>query len=278
MMVRYPADERRSLGDLEDMRIRTAEGVEVPFAGVATATLGRGYTTIRRVDGRRVVRVIADVDRNIATPESILAALARKDMPDILARYPGVSYQLAGEAEESAESMAGLFKYAVLAMFVIYALLAIPLQSYFQPLVIMSVIPFGMVGAILGHYILGIDLVFFSVLGIMALSGVVVNSSLVLVDYINRQRKTGEDLYHVVSHAGSVRFRPIVLTSITTFVGLAPMMADNTQSTSMFVPMAASLAFGVLAGTFITLFLVPCLYLILEDIGDLFKARGSSPV
>lgn len=274
VMVRFPEEERRSLGNLEDMRIRTAEGVEVPFAGVARATLGRGYTTIQRVDGRRVVRVIGDVNRTITTPEAVLAELLRKDMPEILKRHPGVSYALAGEAEERAESMGGLVKYTVLALFVMYALLAIPLQSYLQPLVIMSVIPFGMVGAILGHWLLGMDLVFFSLLGIVALSGVVVNSSLVLVDYINRQRALGEDLHWAISHAGSVRFRPIVLTSITTFVGLAPMMALSNMSTSMFVPMATSLAFGVLVGTLITLFLVPSLYLILED---LLTAVGRQP-
>ena len=273
VMVRYPEDERRSLGDLENMRIRTADGVEVPFVGVAEATIGRGYTTIKRVDGRRIVRVIADVNRSVVTPESVLKSVIRKDLPEILARHPGVSFSLAGEAEERAESMGGLMSFAVLALFVIYTLLAIPLQSYLQPLVIMSVIPFGMVGAILGHWILGIDLVFFSLLGIVALSGVVVNSSLVLVDYINRQRRSGQDLEWVVSHAGSVRFRPIVLTSITTFVGLTPMMTQSTQATIMFVPMAASLAFGVLVGTFITLFLVPSLYLILEDLLGLMGRR-----
>jgi multidrug efflux pump subunit AcrB len=277
VMVRFPEDERRSLGDLENMRIRTSEGVEVPFIGVAEAKIGRGYTTIKRVDGRRIVRVIADVNRNIATPESIINAIIGKDLPEILARHPGVSSSLAGEAEERAESMGGLMAFAVLALFVIFALLAIPLKSYFQPLVIMSVIPFGMVGAILGHWILGIDLVFFSLLGIVALSGVVVNSSLVLVDSINRQRRSGQDLEWVVSSAGSVRFRPIVLTSITTFVGLSPMMAQSTQSTMMFVPMATSLAFGVLVGTFITLFLVPSLYLILEDLLAL-SGRQSKPV
>jgi multidrug efflux pump subunit AcrB len=266
VMVRYPENERRSLGDLEGMRVRTSEGIEVPFSSVAKHTLGRGYTTIKRVDGQRVVRVIADVDRGITTPEAVLKRVLGEDLPAILARHPSVAYNLAGEAEERADSLGGLITYATLALFVIYALLAIPLQSYLQPLVIMSVIPFGMVGAILGHYLLGFDLVFFSLLGIVALSGVVVNSSLVLVDYINRQRKSGQPLYWAVSHAGRVRFRPIVLTSITTFVGLTPMMALSTMSTIMFVPMATSLAFGVLVGTLITLFLVPCLYLILEDI------------
>ncbi|MEP5764532.1 MAG: efflux RND transporter permease subunit [Halieaceae bacterium] len=266
VMVRFPEDERRSLGDLENMRIRTADGTEVPFVGVAKASLGRGYTTIKRIDGRRVVRVIADVNRSINTPEAVINSVRKNDLPEILAAHPGVSYGLAGEAEERAESMGGLLRFAVLALFVIYALLAIPLQSYLQPLVIMSVIPFGIVGAILGHWLLGLDLIFFSLLGIVALSGVVVNSSLVLVDYINRQRRSGQDLAYVVSHAGSVRFRPIVLTSVTTFVGLSPMMAQSSLSTMMFVPMATSLAFGVLIGTFITLFLVPSLYLILEDL------------
>jgi multidrug efflux pump subunit AcrB len=276
VMVRFPEAERRSLGDLEDMRIRTSEGVAIPFAGVARATLSRGYTTIKRVDGRRVVRVTADVNRNVNTPEAVLKALINNELPDILSRHPGVSFQLAGEAEDRAKSMGGLLKFTVLALFVIFALLAIPLQSYLQPLVIMSVIPFGMVGAILGHFVMGIDLVFFSLLGIVALSGVVVNSSLILVDYINRQREQGQDLHWVVSHAGGVRFRPIVLTSVTTFVGLTPMMALSNRSTMMFVPMATSLAFGVLVGTFITLFLVPCLYLILEDL--LALAGRTKPV
>jgi len=266
VMVRYPESERRSLGDLEAMRIRTADGTEVPFSSVARATLARGYTTIRRVDGQRVVSVTADVNRTVATPESIIKSIRRQELSDIIGRHPGVSYGLAGEAEEASESIGSLVSTALLALLLIYALLAIPLKSYLQPLVIMSVIPFGAVGAILGHYLLGMDLVFFSLLGIVALAGVVVNSSLVLVDYINSQRKSGQELDWVVSHAGSVRFRPIVLTSMTTFVGLTPIMMDNAISTNMFTPMAVSLAFGVLLSTLVTLFLVPCLYLVLEDV------------
>jgi len=273
VMVRYPESERRSLGDLEDMRIRTPDGVEVPFSSVASATLGRGYTTIRRVDGQRVVTVTADVNRTVATPESIIRAVQQDVLPDILSRHPGVSFALSGEAEERSESMGALLSSAMLALLVIYALLAIPLQSYLQPLIIMSVIPFGIVGAIMGHFLLGMDLVFFSLLGIVALSGVVVNSSLVLVDYINKQRFGAESLEWVVAHAGSVRFRPIVLTSITTFVGLIPMMADTTISTSLFKPMAVSLGFGVLFGTLITLFLVPCLIMVLDDFFRLLRKR-----
>ena len=276
VMVRYPEGERRSLGDLEGMRIRTADGTEVPFSSVASVNLGRGYTTIRRVDGQRVVTVTADVNRDITPPETVINAVVRKDLPDIIARHPGVSYSLAGEAEERGRSMGSLAATTLLALLVIYALLAIPLQSYTQPLIIMSVIPFGAVGAVLGHLILGMDLVFFSLLGIVALSGVVVNSSLVLVDYVNKQRDSSEGLEWVVSHAGSVRFRPIVLTSLTTFVGLAPMMLDKSLSTMMFVPMAASLGFGVLMGTVVTLFLVPCLLLVREDVMRLRGRTGQA--
>jgi len=205
------------------------------------------------------------VNRTITPPETVIKAVADNDLPQILARHPGVSYSLAGESEERSRSMNSLGGSALLALLIIYALLAIPLQSYMQPLIIMSVIPFGAVGAIVGHLVIGMDLVFFSLLGIVALSGVVVNSSLVLVDYINRQRHQGQDLAWVVSHAGSVRFRPIVLTSITTFVGLGPMMLDKSISTSLFVPMAASLGFGVLMGTVVTLFLVPCMVMVLDD-------------
>ena len=265
VMVRYPEAERRSLGNLEGMRIRTADGVEVPFNSVAKATLGRGYTTIHRVGGQRVVTVTADVNRTITTPEAIISTVQNNVLPDILSRYSGVTYGLAGEAEERSASMEALLSSALLALLVIYALLAIPLQSYLQPLIIMSVIPFGAVGAIMGHYLLGMDLVFFSLLGIVALAGVVVNSSLVLVDHINKKRQSGSEFIEVVSRAGSVRFRPIVLTSITTFVGLIPMMADKTISTSLFKPMAVSLGFGILFCTLITLFLVPCLLLVLED-------------
>lgn len=271
VMVRYPENERRSMGDLEDMRIRTPAGVEVPFSSVARATLARGYTTIRRVDGQRVVTVTADVNRTITTPEVIIGTIQKDVLPDILERHPGVSFGLSGEAQERSESMGALLSSAMLALLVIYALLAIPLQSYLQPLVIMSVIPFGIVGAIIGHFLLGMDLVFFSLLGIVALSGVVVNSSLVLVDHINKQRRNNADLQSVVGHAGSVRFRPIVLTSITTFVGLLPMMSDTTISTSLFKPMAVSLGFGVLFGTLITLFLVPCLIVVLDDLSRMFN-------
>ncbi len=226
----------------------------------------RGFSSIRRVDGRRVVNVTADVDRSQVSPEEINASIQRHVLPALMEQYRGIDISLSGEQEERTKAMTGLAYAALLALVIIYALLAVPLRSYVQPLVIMSVIPFGAVGAIVGHWIMTESLVFFSALGIVALSGVVVNSSLVLVDFINRQRRGGMEIHEAVLSAGVVRFRPILLTSVTTFVGLVPLMATATPATAFVIPMAISLAFGVLFATFITLFLVPALYSIAEDV------------
>jgi multidrug efflux pump subunit AcrB len=275
-MVRYPEEERRSIGNLEDMRIRTADGAEVPFSTVAELELGRGFSRINRKDGQRIVNVTAEVDRARTTPEKIIGAIRETALPALLAKYPGVSVGLGGEQEERASSMASLGQAMILALIIIYALLAIPLKSYLQPFVIMSVIPFGAIGAITGHYVMGEALVFFSMLGMVALSGVVVNASLVLVDYVNRRRREGIDLREAVSMAGVTRFRAILLTSTTTFIGLAPLIANSNWATAFVIPMAISLAFGVLFATVITLFLVPALYLILEDFYDLLdRLRGT---
>lgn len=266
VMVRYPEIERSSIGNLEDMYIRTPQGTEVPFYSVAQFELGRGYSTINRTDGRRVINVIADVDRGAVSPEEVNASIQQQVLPQLRSKYPGLTVKVAGEQEERAKSFTSLFQAAILSLIIIYALLAIPLRSYIQPLVIMSVIPFGAVGAITGHWIMGYELMFFSALGIVALSGVVVNASLVLVDYINRRRREGMDLEEAVLSAGVVRFRPIMLTSVTTFVGLLPLMGNPSPDTMPFIPMAISLAFGVLFATFITLLLVPSLYRMAEDI------------
>jgi multidrug efflux pump subunit AcrB len=265
VMVRFPEDERRSIGNMEDMRIRTPDGTEVPFTSVASFELGRGFSSINRIDGQRVVNVTAEIDRSRSSPEAVIASMLSDSIPAILSRYPGVTAGLAGEQEERAKAMTSLAMAALLALMIIYTLLAIPLRSYIQPLVIMSVIPFGAVGAIVGHYLMGWQLMFFSLLGIIALSGVVVNASLVLVDYINRRRREGVEVFEAVSRAGVVRFRPTILTSFTTFVALLPLLATADPSTAMIIPMAISLAFGVVFATVITLILVPSLYLIVED-------------
>ena len=276
VMVRYPEKERQSLGNLENMRIRTSENIEVPFSTVAKVIYGDGFSAINREDQQRVIDVKGDVNRSIVTPEEIMAAVEKavcakgtsfgsRESRCYNADFPGVAFNISGEQQERNRALGSMIATVPLALMIIFALLAVPLRSYMQPLVIMSVIPFGAVGAIVGHYIMGWDLIFFSLLGIIALSGVVVNASLVLVDYINRQRREGVPLFEAVSTAGVVRFRPIILTSVTTFVGLVPLMTDNDPETFMFIPMAISLAFGVLFATVITLFLVPSLYLMLDD-------------
>jgi multidrug efflux pump subunit AcrB len=265
VMVRFPEAERKSIGNLEDMYIRTPNGSQVPFYSVAQFDIGRGYSRINRLDGKRQVEVRADVDRSAVTPEEISAAVRSELLPQFRQRYPDIDIQLGGEQEERAEALGGLAIGSLFSLVIIYGLLAIPLRSYLQPLVIMSVIPFGAVGAITGHYVLDQQLMFFSALGIVALSGVVVNASLVLVDYANRQRREGMETVEAILKATSVRFRPIILTSVTTFVGLIPLMSTSTPATAPFLPMAISLAWGVLFATVITLLLVPCLYLMVED-------------
>ena len=266
VMVRFPENERESIGNLEDMHIRTPSGSEVPFYSVARFEVSRGFSTIRRVNGRRVINVSADVDRSTMSPEEVNGSIEGNVLPVLRAKYPELRVGLSGEQEERSKAFLGLAQAAVLSLIVIYTLLAIPLRSYLQPLVIMSVIPFGAVGAIVGHWLLGYQLMFFSALGIVALSGVVVNSSLVFVDYINRRRREGVAVDTAIREAGITRFRPILLTSVTTFVGLIPLMANSTPATHFFVPMAISLAFGVLFATAITLLLVPSLYRIVEDL------------
>jgi multidrug efflux pump subunit AcrB len=264
VMVRYPEEERQSLGNLEDLLIRTPSGAEVPFLSVASYSLGNGYSSINRQDGRRVITVRGDIDRTVVKPEEIRGEVIAK-YRDQWERELDVEMVLGGEGEQQMQSLSDLFSTFPLAMMVIFALLAIPLKSYTQPLIIMSVIPFGAIGAICGHFIMGADLVFFSLLGIIALSGVVVNASLVLVVTINRLRDEGEGMVRAVSMAGAMRFRPIILTSATTFIGLVPLMLNANPATFFIIPMAISLAFGVLFATIITLFLVPSLYLILHD-------------
>jgi len=265
VMVRYPESERESLNNLEDMLIRTPAGAEVPFSSIADFSLGNGYSSINRQDGKRVITVRGDIDRSVVKPEEIRREIVNKFQGDWSNRL-GVEIVIGGEGEQQMRSLDGLVSTFPLALMIIFALLAIPLKSYMQPLIIMSVIPFGAVGAILGHFIMGADLVFFSMLGIIALSGVVVNSSLVLVVNINRLRAKSYTIERAVISAGIGRFRPIFLTSVTTFTGLVPLMISASPATIFIIPMAISLAWGVLFATVITLFLVPSLYLILHDV------------
>ena len=265
VMVRYPRDQRRSLSDLDNLRIRAPGGGEVPFYAVARVERGRGYATIRRADRRRVINVTADINYAIANENEVLADLRSEFLPALLAEYPGLSYDLEGVQREQIKTYRALKWNVPIALVLIYALLAVPLRSYGLPLVIMAVIPFGFVGAIAGHLIMRMDLSVMSIFGVVALSGVVVNSSLVLVHYVNQRRDEGISLEDAVRAAGVARFRPIALTSLTTFAGLTPLLLEGSVSAQFLIPMATSLAFGVVFASSISLFLVPSLYLILED-------------
>ena len=277
VMVRYPKAERRSLADLENLRIRTPSGGEVPFYAVATATMDRGYSTIKRVDRQRTINVTADVDESRGNAAEILADLRANVLPQLVDELTGVSYSMEGEQRRQREMFDSLGRTYLLVMILIYTLLAVPLRSYGQPLIIMAVIPFGLVGAIAGHILMGINLSMMSTFGAVALSGVVVNSSLVLVHSVNRRRKEGSGIEQAVCEAGASRFRPIVLTSLTTFAGLGPLLFEKSMGAQFVIPMGVSLAFGVLFATMISLFLVPCGYLILEDLKKLFKPGEKAP-
>ena len=265
VMVRYPAADRHSLGDLEQMRIRAADGSAVPFSLVASAHLGEGFSTISRVSRRRVVTVSAEVDPSVTNANDVVADRQKGVLPGILATHPGVHFSFEGEQREQSEFLEHLGRGWLTALLVIYALLAVPLRSYLQPLIIMSAIPFGLVGAVWGHVLLGHDFSMFSLIGLVALSGVVVNDSLVMVDYVNERVRQGTPIETALREAGGARFRAILLTSLTTFVGLTPLMAETSVQAQMLIPMAISLAFGVIFATSITLVLVPAATLILDD-------------
>ena len=270
VFVRFPEAERRSLETLSGMRIRAPDGTEVPFGDVASASFGRGFSTIQRVDRFRAVNVRADVNKETADLEAIKRDL-ESVLPEILLDYPRVSYVMEGEAREQNESFASVGVGILFVLFVIYVLLAIPFRSYVQPLIVMSVIPFGVAGAMLGHIIMGMTLSIMSIMGMLALCGVVVNDSLVLVDYVNRQRRAGEPLLDAVRGAGLARLRPVILTSLTTFAGLTPLLMEKSTQAQWLIPMAVSLGFGILFATVITLLLIPVNYLILEDLKTLAR-------
>jgi multidrug efflux pump subunit AcrB len=280
VMVRYPEKDRRSLASLQNMMIRTASGSEVPFETVAKVVPGKSLPSIRRVDRNRIIQVSADGDTNKLDVESIEVGILEEFLPNLVAtKYPGMGFDVRGRAAEARdnnrEMTAGI--YFVLA--VIFALLAIPLRSYFQPLIVMSAIPFGVVGAIMGHWLMAWifnwnggepRLYQSSIFGMMALSGVVVNDSLILVHFMNTNIKKGMALEEAVRIAGVRRFRPILLTSLTTFFGLLPLMFDPQPSSSFLIPMAISLGWGIIFATAITLVLIPVLVLIFDDVTQLF--------
>ncbi|MCD4654012.1 efflux RND transporter permease subunit [bacterium] len=286
VMVRLPLEQRNSEYYLEEFLIRTNTGKDVPLSEIVNAQQARAYTSIERRNGRRVVQVKADiVPRDRAN--TVINALVADKLPQLMEKYPGLTWSFEGRQADMKESMSSLFRGFALAMLGIYALLAIPFRNYIQPLIVMTSIPFGIIGALIGHIIMGYSLSVISIMGIVALSGVVVNDSLILIDYANRIRRKDASLSAREASliAAVQRFRPIVLTTLTTFFGLTPMMFERSMQARFLIPMAISLGWGILFATLITLILVPCLYLVMEDIvraiRDIGKAlrkiRGLSP-
>ena len=265
VMVRYPIEERRSVADLENMMIRTPTGDEVPFHSVADVSFGQAYSRITRLNRVRTVTVSGDIDPLVVEPRQVISEISTEYIPELLENYPGVDYGLEGSSQEEAELAMNLQIAAIAALFLIYALIAIPLHSYSLPLVIMSVIPFGAIGAVIGHLVMGMSMSMFSLFGLIALAGVVVNDSLIMIDFINKAREAGMPVRQAVIESGTLRFRAIFLTSLTTAAGLTPILFETSMMAGFVVPTAVSLAFGIVFATVITLFLIPSLYMLQDD-------------
>ncbi len=276
--LRMPLNERRYLRDLEDLVILAPGGEYLPLAQVAELKYGHSYSAIRRIDGRRIISVRALVDSEVTNTAEVVRSLKNSLLPEIIDQNPEIKYSFEGARRAQTNTMAGVKEGGVVALVLIFSLLALQFKSYFQPIIIMAAIPFGMVGAVLGHLLLGYNLSIISVLGIVALTGIVVNDSLILVDFINRFREKGSTLREAVLESGIRRFRPIILTTLTTFFGLLPMLFETSRQARFLIPMAISLAFGVLFSTFIILYLIPVLYTILEDLKAIFirNSRNSN--
>ncbi len=276
IMVRYPEADRRSLATIERMRIRTPDGREVPFPQAAYIDDGRGYSSITRTNRRRTIIVSAQINRQIANAGEILSELRAGVLSDITDDYPRLSYDLEGVSRDQHESMQSMSTAMMFGLLLIFSVLAIPFRSFTQPLIVMSVIPFGIVGAVIGHMLFGFNISMVSLFGMVALTGVVVNDSLVMIDFINRERRRGTPFDEAIMISGVRRFRPIIMTSVTTFLGLIPMILETSIQARFLVPMALSLGFGVLFATGITLVLVPTLYLLLEDYFRPFRTSVQS--
>ncbi len=276
VIVRYPRAERQSIGNLEHMMIRLPDGTTTHFHSVAEYSIEPGYGSIRRVNGKRTVSVTADADLGVVSPSSVMEDVGQNFVPSLIAKYPSVSVEASGASQQQMVATQDLGIALLIALVSIYALMAIPLKSYLQPLVIMAVIPFGLIGAVVGHVILDIHFNMTSIFGCVALTGVVVNDSLILVHFVNRKRRDeGASLLEAILSSGKARLRAILLTSLTTFFGLAPILLETSLQAQIVIPMAVSLAFGIIFATVITLILIPCL---LRIGGDLTRVRDADKI
>ncbi len=271
VFVRYPKGQRQSVYFLESMFIHLDNGVDVPLTEVANIEYSASPAEILRIDRKRVITVSARVDQSIGVPAQIKQSLNVDFLNRIAKQFNGVKWSLSGSQKDQGDMISSMIRGFILALIGIYALMAIPFKSYTQPLMVMSAIPFGLIGALLGHMLLGLDISLLSLSGMIAVAGVVVNDNLVLVDYINRKREQGVELSLAIREAGAARFRPIVLTSLTTFAGLTPLMLERSVQAQFLIPMAVSLAFGVMFATIVSLLLVPASYYVLEDMKRKFR-------
>jgi hydrophobic/amphiphilic exporter-1 (mainly G- bacteria), HAE1 family len=267
VMVRYPEEYRRSLGNIDDKRIRTPQGDEVPFNEVAEVTFKRGYSTLKRVEGKSVVTVSADIDEDLANAEDILTGLSRSGFFDeAVALSPGAKIDLEGQRQQRTESLGALKVWFPVALLGIYTILAAIFRSYLQPIIVMIAIPFGLIGAVIGHWLLGFDITLLSMFGMVALAGIVVNDSLVLIDLVNSEVRNGASVEDAARNGARGRFRPIILTTVTTVLGMSPLLLEPSFQAQFLKPMAVSITFGLMFATMLTLVVVPCLYLIGSDL------------
>jgi multidrug efflux pump subunit AcrB len=275
LMVRYPKDERRSLASLDEIRVDPGDGVQRSLTDVANVAVNRGYSEINRINQKRSITVSADVDATLGNTKEIVLQLQKKFIPDLLKKYPDLRIRWEGKQEQDTESFGSLGIGLAVAMFATFVLLTMEFNSYGQPLIVMSIIPFGIVGAIWGHLFMGLPLTLFSVLGLVALTGVVVNDSIVLVDFINAQTRRGVPIQDAAIQAGQRRFRPVLLTSLTTVAGLLPILMETSFQAQLVIPMATSLCFGLIFSTFFVLLLVPTFY---AAYGKFFGIRTHSEI
>ena len=266
LMVRYPTRDRRSLAEFQQIYIRTADGQERPLTEVAEIDVVRGYSEINRLDQKRSITVSADVDEAEGNAREIVKSLQADFMPKLLVEHPGLQVRWEGQQEQTQESMQSLLIASAAALLVMFALLTFEFKAYVQPFMIMFIIPFGMIGAVLGHALMGLPLTLFSFFGLVALTGVVVNDSIVLVDFINHRVRAGVPIEEALLDAGQRRFRPVLLTSATTIAGLAPILLENSFQAQVLIPMATSLSFGLMLSTVLVLLQVPVFYRIYFDL------------
>ncbi len=266
--VRLPKEERNTLADIRDYRIVAPSGAAIPLSEIAEVNFGTAPSTVRRLEGRRIVTISAEVDRSVITGQEVNAELTSRIIPAVQTDFPSMRYTFGGEQREQAEALSGIFRGFALALFVMYALLAIPFGSYVKPLVIMASVPFGFVGAVLGHLFMGLDLGMLSMFGLVGLAGVVVNDSLVLMDFVGAEFDSGQPINEAILRAAKSRFRPILLTSLTTFLGVFPLIIERSVQAQFLVPMAASLGFGILFATVVIMLLVPALTKLEYDAGE----------